>query len=404
MQERADLLYSPLIYTVDDADTKKALIDFYTSQADLKNKNALLLESIPAIEKVKSGPQLDIDIRPIEPSSWSFAAWSQRKDFSNYYFEGEELKYRGLTLRSGDFILVNENSSADGLYTSINTPQSYFSHFGMLVFIKQDGNIFPAVFENHKKGVRAVPLSIFISEKFTSYAEIYRLPNQSADWADRLSDVALQVLQEVHAYDFTSQEKDRKYLNCANVGSLFLEKLSVKPIESKSTYLPKAFANMEILGMQPNIRMLSPTDYMKDPRVQFVGVVDNNLLPKLLADRLVENRFVELVSSKRLNPANFPFMYHLNMWGLQHIEDKDALGSLFLSYSGLTAETFPKGPNSLMAIIEVLEDEVNTASLQTLKDLGSLDTNDFSLKALESDEKSRAKIEAQLKDLESWFD
>ena len=211
-------------------------------------------------------------ILPVKASQWPFEKWASDPEFSSYVFVENGVKYRGLTFQNGDILLSNLHGPTDGLYTSFMDPVGYLAHFALFTLFEKDHGFFPAVIEIHEHGIRAVPLSVFLSGSFTEYVEIYRVRNPSAGWVQDLPKLTSAILKEPHAYDFCSQDEDRKYLSCSSVGSLFFERMGMKPIVAKALFPAGVAKNLSQFDMTFS-EILTPTDYATDPRLELVGTL-----------------------------------------------------------------------------------------------------------------------------------
>jgi hypothetical protein len=223
----------------------------------------------------ESGPGYFIPLVPVRRSRWPFRRWSQRPEATDYRIEGDTVVYRGLRLRSGDIVLVNLAIDRDGLFTALSATRPTISHTGIFVMIHKDGRSYPAVLELHELGVRAVPLSVALSAKMVSYAEIYRLREPvPADWSEQLSEVALELLNSFQHYDFNTTQSDANHMTCPDLPNYFYGRTGRERFPGNSTMAPETQPNLKKLGLQID-RFLSPDDYSSSERLELAGWIDN---------------------------------------------------------------------------------------------------------------------------------
>ena len=203
------------------------------------------------------GPESFPDIPPIKGSKFSFDVWSQDPSLSISGYESHdgEIWFRGLKIRSGDILLADQNAKdGDGLFTSLVVEPKLASHVGQVVFLKKNGLVFPAVIEIHEKGLRAVPLNVFLSPQFMNYVEVFRVKNPPSDWEDRLSREGLDFLKEPHSYDLWAGEQDPRYLTCTNVALNLLRRTGAPEPAHRSTIEPDSSKRISRLSVLPPIR------------------------------------------------------------------------------------------------------------------------------------------------------
>lgn len=176
---------------------------------------------------LQAGPCQNLDIHPIKSSDWGPVGWTQLKGLSQYDFQQDGLHFRGLILQPGDILIVELNENAGGFYSAFTTPRSYLPHFAFYATLQRDGNDFPAAIEIHEKGIRAVPLNVFLSPRFTSYVEVYRLRNKPESLESKIRTSIENIVTEPHGYNFYPHLRSSKYLTCATVGEFLLERMWV---------------------------------------------------------------------------------------------------------------------------------------------------------------------------------
>lgn len=308
-----------------------------------------------------AGPQLDIKISANRSSAWSFEKWSRLEEFSRYDFEEEGVRYRGVLLRPGDVLLSNCNLDGNGVYTTLVDPKAYTSHSALLAILDAGGRRFPAAIETFEKGVRPVPLSVFLSPRFAAYTEVYRHSGLTAEHIPRVNQAALDLIREVKGYNFDTRDSARDYVSCTGVPRFGLQDAGVDPGTTKS-YIKDQ-------GIQRNLLQLgydffdfsAPVDFVLSDEYRCVGWIDNNQVDRLVARELVEGQFRQLFSQREINPKRFPVAYRINRWGIEHMRKRSTVGRLISAVEGFDHVSLPKGPDDLMALIKPAEQQIGRA-------------------------------------------
>ena len=345
-----------------------------------------------------SGPGVSLNIVANRGSSWPYEKWRANELFARYQFEEEGVRYRGVLFRPGDVLLANVNVDGNGVYTSLSEPKGFSSHSGFFAILEHAGKRFPVVVETYEKGVRPVPLSIFLGPKFTSYVEVYRHTDYAADQAGALNRAALEVIDRVRAYNFDSEDLDPHYLSCTAVGRVMHAEAGLKPAKRISELgHPMVRNNLAKVGYR-YFDYFGPVDFLLNDCFRFVGLVDNNQLDRLLARELVDREFRRRFCSSELEPRNFPFPYALNLWGISQMRKRSFWGKLISLIEGYDVDTLPKGPDALMAVILLAEKQIGKSIRQiretivpVLAEVESLDMSAFS-----DDERVRAALQENL--------
>jgi len=318
----------------------------------------------PQLDRV-SGPSVDLNIIANRGSSWPYEKWRENDRFARYEFEQEGVRYRGVSFRPGDVVLANVNLDGNGVYTSLSEPRSFSSHSAFFAMLEHKGKRFPVVIETYEKGVRPVPLSIFLGPRFSSYAEVYRHKDYSADHAAKINESASRIIQTVRAYNFDSEDRDPNYMSCTTVGRAMLEAAGLKPARTISALRhPVIQKNLAKVGYT-FFDYFGPVDFLLNDCFHIAGVIDNNQIERLLARELIDQEFSRRFSSSDLDPNKFPFPYKLNRWGLGQMRRQTLFGKLFSRIEGFTVDTLPKGPDALMAAILLLEKQIGKSIVQT---------------------------------------
>ena len=346
-----------------------------------------------------AGPGTTLDIKANKSSAWPFSRWKRRPEFGIYEFEDDGVNFRGLHLRPGDVFLANVNIDGNGVYTTLSDPTRFSSHAAAFAILEDGGGRFPAVVETYEKGVRAVPLNVFLGHEFCAYVEVYRHRDLEEPHTRAVNRSALDVIRRARGYNFDSTSDDRDYVSCCTVGRLLHLDAGLQPASWKSRMRdPGIQANLERLGFT-FFDMFAPVDYLLDPVFHCVGWVDNHQFEDLLARELVEGYFRELFMSRRLNPARFPFKSRVNLWGIRQIRRRSLLGKTIGLIEGFDHRSLPKGPDPVLSVITIVEAQLGRAIRRTRQWLLSLDLGRgyFSLNEFSRRPEVKAHLEATLK-------
>lgn len=346
-----------------------------------------------------AGPGITVNIRANRSSAWPFRRWKRRREFSNYEFHGDGVNFRGIHFRPGDILLANVNIDGNGVYTTLSDPTRFSSHAAMFAILEDDGRRYPAVMETYEKGVRAVPLNVFLDGKFCAYVEVYRHRDLQESHTRIINRSALDMMERVRGYNFDSKSDDRNYVSCCTVGRLLHIDAGLEPASWKSRIQqPRIRENLEALGYT-FFDFFAPVDYVIDPSFHCVGWVDNHQFEDLLARELVESRFRELFMSRRLNPDRFPFMGRVNLWGIRHIRRRTLLGKTIGLVEGFDHHSLPRGPDPLMAVITIAEAQLGRAIRRTKHWLAGIDyaTDYFSLADFAREPRVRQHLEENVR-------
>lgn len=409
----ADLLAAPSSRATADHNTLTAIVDALGSrlpdatiaalsrQLDPEHRDYLL--AVQGImprgatpHRALAGPGVTVDIKANRSSAWPFERWRRKPEFSVYEFEGDGVNFRGLHLRPGDVLLANVNIDGNGVYTTLSDPTRFSSHSAVFAILEDGGRRYPAVIETYEKGVRAVPLNVFLGEKFCAYVEVYRHTELSERQARAVNEAALDMMARVRGYNFDSASDDREYVSCCTVGRLLHRDAGLEPASSKSRIQhPRIQENLSRLGYT-FFDFFAPVDYLLDPRFEFVGWVDNHQFKDLLARELVESRFRELFSERRVNPDRFPLMGRVNHWGIRQIRRGSLLGRAIGRVEGFDHGSLPRGPDPLLAVITIVEARLGRMIRRTRRWLDTIeDTPEcFSLSEFSRQPRVREHLEA----------
>lgn len=331
-----------------------------------------------------AGPGLDLKIVANRNSRWPFNKWSRYEQFTRYDYEGDGVNFRGVQFRPGDVLLANVNLDGNGIYTTLSDPIGFSSHSAFFAVLEENGQRFPSVIETYEKGVRAVPLNIFLGPNYCSYVEIYRTKALTSQHTAAINHLAREIMLNVKGYNFDSEDTDRTWMSCASVGRFLYLDAGLEPAQSKSRIqVPAIQENLRSLGYT-FFEFFAPVDYLLDKNFHCVGWVDNNQFTYLLARELVNGYFRELFSWRKLNPKKFPFRRRLNYWGINHIRRQTLIGKIISWVEGFDQHTLPKGPDRLLSVITVAEAQIGRSIVKTREWLeqqgvnsGSFELNDY---------------------------
>ncbi|OFZ20443.1 MAG: hypothetical protein A2X94_10530 [Bdellovibrionales bacterium GWB1_55_8] len=322
-----------------------------------------------------AGPRRKLPILANAPSRCSFKTWSADPEFSNYAIDDQGTHYRGLVFRPGDILVANVDRDGNGVYTALQAPRSYGFHLGFFAVLNVNGRPIPSVLESYKLGVRAVPLSTFLAPRFSSYVEVCRLRDLPKHMQEKINLRAARMPMEVKGYNFDTEDPDRSFLACTAVANRLFELAGIQPIATKSRYSddPQVRKNMDFFDFGADA-FLSLTDFIVDPRLQIIGAVDNGHFHRNIARDLCERRFFEIFRRGDIDAGALPWMYSLNRFGVRQMRSGSMLGRLIGLPYMLTPDNLPRGPEKVLAIIEIYEHLVEVAvrrvdrKIQTLWD------------------------------------
>jgi hypothetical protein len=342
----------------------------------------------PGLDR-ESGPGVELNIVANRGSSTPYEKWRKNELFGRYEFEGDGVRYRGVFYRPGDVLLANVNLDGNGVYTSLSEPRSFSSHSAFFAILEHDGRRLPVVIETFEKGVRPVPISVFLGPKFCSYVEVYRHREYSEQNASRLNQAAAEMIDSVLGYNFDTEDPDPAYVSCTSVGRFLHKAAGLKPADTISRLShPQIQANLGELGYTW-FDLFGPVDFLLNDYFECVGFVDNNQPERLLARELIDQEFLRHFKSCGLDAGQFPFPSKINRWGLGHMRKQTMLGRLFGWFEGFTADTLPKGPDELMAAIKPVEKQMGKIILKTRETVEEVlaDTDHLDMAVFNADER-----------------
>ena len=312
-----------------------------------------------------SGPGINLDIVANRSSSWPFHKWRRNDRFGRYESSGEGVRYRGVDFLPGDVLLANVNLDGNGIYTSLSDPRSFSSHSAFFAVLEYDGDRFPVVIETYEKGVRPVPLNVFLGPRFCSYVEVYRHNEYSGQHAATINKIAAEFVERVQGYNFDSEDQDPAYMSCTAVGRFLHQQAGLTPARTMSKlHHPKVQSNLSKLGYT-YFDFFAPVDFLLNDCFSYAGRIDNNQIDRLLARELVDKEFRRQFMERELDSRRFPFPYRLNRWGLGHIRRNTVIGKVIGLVEGFDSHNLPKGPDDLMAVIKIVEKQIGAVISKT---------------------------------------
>lgn len=346
-----------------------------------------------------AGPGVDLKISANRSSAWPFEKWRDIRAFSEYAFEGDGVHYRGVFFRPGDTVLCNVNLDGNGLYTALSDPKNFCSHSAVVVILEHDGRRFPAVIETYEKGLRAVPLNVFLGPRFSSYTEVYRHKALLPEHAERINAIAATAIRRVKGYNFDTEDGDRDYFSCTRVGRFLMEEAGLEPVAIKSRIShPQIQKNLGKMGYT-FFDFFAPVDYLLNESLSFVGWIDNNQHDRLLARELVESRFRILFLQNEIKLEKLPFRHRVNLWGINQIRRRTLGGRLLSLVEGFDHISLPKGPDPIIAMVTLAEAQIGGAIKRTRpfvrEYLSRLDS--FDLHQVTADAEVRRVVNSELK-------
>lgn len=317
---------------------------------------------LPEVKAEIDEARLDYGLNP-DAYDIKVSEWSKRAEFQPeaYQLSGEGVLFRGQQLQPGDLFLTNLASDSDGVFTTLTDRPNSFSH--VAVFVMLPGNL-PAVVEIHDEGVRAVPLKFFLSDRFSSYVEIYRYNNLGAESKAALGGIALQLTSEQHGFDFYLDDKQTNYLTCALTANELFRRAGVEPMQGESRYSTAALPNLRVLGNENGHgrTLLMPDDFTRSPRTRLVGVIDNGRFDKVQARALIRDRFQELFQTKILDEKLFPYDYHVYRFAVGTIQAHGWFSPVLLTALGFHERNFPSGPAVFLSLTKPALERMEHAS------------------------------------------
>ena len=312
-----------------------------------------------------AGPARVLPVQANSRSRWPFSRWCDDPQFSEYLFENNKVLYRGIEFMPGDVLLTNTNRDGNGIYIINGIPAGHFPHSGFYALLSHQGRQIPCVMETYEFGVRAVPLNTFLHPRFSSYVEVHRHRDISAEHDAAINACARFLMENTKGYNFDTEDPNRDYVSCTTIGQFMFQDAGLKPITRRSRSDPEIAKNLAKVGYNSE-RMLYPIDYARDPIMRCVGWVDNHHGNRLLARWFVERELSRQLATRDLDTGAVPLHSKLNRWAIRQVRAQTMLAKPLEAITGFDQYSLPKGPDALLAIITVLEKALG-------KKIGALD-------------------------------
>ncbi len=312
-----------------------------------------------------AGPDAKLNIVPNRGSSTTYEKWRGDERFSRYKYARDGVEYRRIRFRPGDVLLANVNLDGNGVYTSFSEPRGFSSHSGFFAMLDHAGRRLPVVIETYEKGVRPVPLSVFLGPRFCSHVEVYRHRDYAPEHAAAINAAAAEYVDAVLGYNFDCEDPDTTYMSCTSVGRFMLNAAGLEPARRFSRLdHPQVKHNLVRIDY-PYFDYFGPVDFLLNECFGFVGVVDNNHIEHLLARELIDRELLRQVQTNQIEPDRFPFPYRLNRWGLGQMRRQTLIGKAVSLIQGFPAENLPRGPDAILAAILPVEKQIGKAIAKT---------------------------------------
>ena len=256
---------------------------------------------------LRAGPAIDLKIEVNRDSPWPFERWRLTPEFAAYEMDEDRVFYRGLWLQPGDLLLPNVNLDGNFVYSALSDPKGFCPHSAIFALLEHEGQRFPAVVETYEKGLRAVPLCVFLNDRYISYAEVYRHRELLDGAPAEASALAHDALAEARGYNFNTVDDDRAYLCCTSQARQFYLRLGLADLEAVGRVaLPGIRANFETMKYPHLDAFFTPIDFIRSDRFVFQGSIDNQQPERLITRELVERRFRERFAAGGLHWDRVP--------------------------------------------------------------------------------------------------
>lgn len=365
-------------------------------------------------------PKKSLPIEGIKGSNWPLVRWEKDPEFYNYQFEGDEVIYRGLRLRSGDVLLNHPIEKPVGIFTAIAEQRSIFAHGSMIVFRHNKWGRLPMVVDIHERGVRAVPLHHYMSSKVIGYGEVFRMQNVPRDFEHRLDRAIRVLMSEEHPYDLTGSE-DRKALSCVEMISYILELIGEPKLSMTHQISTPIYKNILRFGKLAQQNFQVPNDVFQDSRFSYVGYIDNTQSLEIqLANELLLAWFREKMTNKIAKQSK-DLSRLFGEIAIDQIRNKRSLfGGFLLGVTGFNRENFPVGDPGLLAAVNaidnifakamdrclIIKSKKATLCFKAIQQsvVNGLERHDFSIHRWKSENALRDASNRELKDFDNMFE
>ncbi len=380
--------------------------------ATLGDKTGLMTEAV--------GPTRTLPIAPVFGSAWPYERWAVGGDFAleKYDYEGDGVvNFRGIPFRSGDLVAIDQNvASGDGNFTSLLEEPRLASHTGLFVILERGGRRYPSVLDVHEKGLRAVPLSIYVHPNFANHIEVLRPKVVPPGWTELIETASARFLGEPHAYDLWTLEEDPRYVTCTVAPlHLYRQTGASVPIHRGTVSRGLLKENLELLGFKAD-KFLVATDYLRDPGFSWVGMFSAMRIEQTVINDIFSSHMGYTLRRKKFDPSKFPWMYHVNRWALRQMGSSwNPIGWAFRSAFGFTSENFPTGPANMIALYKEWEGRLEKGG-KWLREVSrcpqmlecganglACAPGIFSISAFENDPAVRAEVDKGFEPIRHWF-
>jgi|GEM_PF-6518020 len=337
----------------------------------------------------EKNPQKTLPIYSVHGSPITFSDWIDDEEFSNYRFKGDEVVYRGLKIHSGDVILNHPAEKPVGAFTSLADEPNSFSHSAIVVFFERGDRKIPAVLDAHEKGVRAVPLNVFLSPQVITYAEIFRFKEDvwTPERQQTLAREAESILTQDFPYDLTGSPAPDA-LSCVELVNFLIERSGLMPFPIQKGISDDIYQNILHFGEIQN-QFINPAQVAMSPSLMSVGYIDNGAsLMDMVANEAIFKVFRDTLAYGVLKTHQYPFADDLGLVALNFIQDPNSiLGKLILKLIGFTPSNFPRGSKEILVSIN----RVNQIAAMA-----------FEQCTLKNDSECSQAIQDIIKDSDSW--
>ncbi|MBX3040431.1 MAG: hypothetical protein KF789_06950 [Bdellovibrionaceae bacterium] len=349
---------------------------------------------------------MDTDSRSIR-----FEDWSKESVYSqeSYQPTAEGVIYRQVEFLPGDVFLCNRTDDSDGIFTTLVEGEQSFAHAAIFAMLEKDGCRYPAAVEIHHEGVRAVPLNVYLSDRFNSYVETYRHEALTTELRNRINAESLRILGETHGFSIYMEENQEHYLSCAMTVSLIFARAGVGSIAGKSRYSLKTEPNLKVLGVSScaNRDLLMPDDFAKNPNFVLAGAVDNGRFFEVTGRMLARERIRSYWQTRRMRRRRFPMSFPVAWLLLRSVQWRiPRLSPMAANLIGFTVDNFPSGPATFIALTPLAEERMKKASVRIAEALKNDHGGFLSLKSLDDVHESddiRALVESSLAEFRKFY-
>lgn len=393
------------------------------------------------VDSKRVGPMVVTKFRPVRKSARSFdpTAWLHDPKMSAYQFvddDPDRVTIRGIELRSGDMGIVELNYVGDGITECYLNETPLAPH--AMVYVSRrvptkSGSVLiqPSLVEIYEGGWRCVPLSTGLSSHFSWYSEWVRPGGLPADFGTRASQV-LDKLQTV-TFDFQSRKCPAGGVftsdfgppsaTCSNFLRIIFERAGVDLPYTTTEVAERARKNLQLIGIDINNGIYTPTNILRDPQFLKVGIIDNGLPEVAFAQALVNGRpdWPESVggylSTRNLQLERLPDWRSVGQWrsALESIKlavgtSKSLLGALSRSAFGYKLDEIPTSAPPAAIVFYLRSQFIAAHIIETvalpLVQKWFRENGSYRLSNLRADETIRNKIRDALAECElaTWYD